>query len=75
MYLDSFTQTKILDSEGRITVIFILFKCTFCIRFNSNNLESSPVHLEENQVKVFTVFKITGVDMESSLFLKDNINS
>ena len=58
--------------NGRKTVTAVLSKCITCKRFNSKNLESSPISLPENRVKDAAVFQIIGIDMAGPLFLKSN---
>lgn len=61
--------------NGRRTVTSVLSKCTTCKRFNSKNVESSPISLPENRVKDAAVFQVIGIDMAGPLFLKDNQKS
>jgi len=61
--------------KGRKTVKSVLSKCVKCQRFTAKNLNATASPLPENRIRDAAVFQITGLDMASPLFLKENQKS
>ena len=57
--------------QGRQAVGKVESNCVRCKCHTAKRLESTPVHLHEDQVKDAAVFEIVGVDLAGPLFLKD----
>jgi hypothetical protein len=58
--------------KGRKSVRAILSKCVMCRRHEARHITASQPALPEPRVRDAAVFEMTGVDMTSPLFLRDD---